>query len=195
MRRGSGSAEATALEGRSRRRAPNRNWLQSIWRVPYLQLAAPARHASWDVIRTAPEAMQHFGLLGGAGCQTGWSWGYQTGAGVGYLGLNQGFKVYQKGLPRLGSADPYPGSHDVDSRSCLSMMIFTCREVVRWGSRVTPRILGLRQRGKGSPPGRRPGRVEGPLPGPEGKSVAWLVSRLADSGTEGKAAAAVKSST
>ena len=79
MRRGSGSAEATALEGRSRRRAPNRNWLQSIWRVPYLQLAAPARHASWGVIRTAPEAMQHFGLLGGAGCQTGWSWGYQKG--------------------------------------------------------------------------------------------------------------------
>ena len=120
--------------------------------------------------------------------------GIPKGEGVGYLGLNQGFKVYQKGLPRLGSADPYQGSHDVDSRSCLSMMIFTCREVVRWGSRVAPRILGLRQRGKGSPPGRRPGRVEGPLPGPEGKSVAWLVSRLADSGTEGKAAAAVKSS-
>ena len=55
MRRGSGSAEATALEGRSRRRAPNRNWLQSIWRVPYLQLAAPARHASWDVIRMPPK--------------------------------------------------------------------------------------------------------------------------------------------
>ena len=121
--------------------------------------------------------------------------GIPKGEGVGYLGLNQGFKFYQKGLPRLGSADPHQGSHDVDSRSCLSMMIFTCREVVRWGSRVTPRILGLRQRGKGSPPGRRPGRVEGPLPGPEGKSVAWLVSRLADSGTEGEAAAAVKSST
>ena len=102
-------------------------------------------------------------------------------------------------------------SHDL----ALTVIIFTWSE--RWELRVTPRILGLYGKGDGAPPpltGRHPGEG-GTGWSREVKRVAWdfardtlrqlslaqratldafSVSRLADSGTEGEAATAVKSS-